>query len=169
MVPETSLGLQEPQWSNTGWPKTINSETMLQSIEADPVIALGEYQMNMASHSSVWFVTFMTSAKAFWAYELYLTYYQNIATLLTNLSFNIGNNNCRFKAGLVHVCDRVFPTNFIVQCSITDNSCNFKCWFSWNSLGFLLTQYILHTLGHSVLSIMLNFQIITIISIMYLI
>ena len=36
-------------------------------------VALGEYQVSSASHCPMWFITFMTSAKAFSAAKLHLT------------------------------------------------------------------------------------------------
>ena len=46
-------------------PKTMNSEAILQAI-----VTLIMYQVSLASHSPVWFVTFTTSLKASGATEL---------------------------------------------------------------------------------------------------
>ena len=58
----------------------MDCKAVLQAIEANPA---REYQVSLATHSSEWFVTFMTLAKAFKAVE---SYKQNITKLLTQPS-----------------------------------------------------------------------------------
>ena len=61
--------------------KNVDSEAMLQAKEVNT-----EYQITLASHSPVWFITFVTLAKASRDVELCLMYYQNIAKLLSHPS-----------------------------------------------------------------------------------
>ena len=58
--------------ARSGRPKTMDYEAVLQTIDANRV-ALGEYQARLASHNSLWFVTFMTSIKSPIADELCAT------------------------------------------------------------------------------------------------
>ena len=59
--------------ANSGKTKNMDSKSMLQAIEADLVSSTREYQAYLGSHSSVWFVTIMTLAKASGVEELCLT------------------------------------------------------------------------------------------------
>ena len=69
MTLEISHGVQ----ARSGRPKTSDSETVPQAIDANPVSSIQRTTGKFGIHSSVWFITFKTFANA----ELCLTYYQN--------------------------------------------------------------------------------------------
>ena len=56
-------------------------------------VARGEYQVSLASHSPVWFITFMTLAEAFAAAELFLTLPKYCKTWLSPVFEQTGLGN----------------------------------------------------------------------------
>ena len=58
--------------NNTGRPKTMDSEAVLQAIETNPTRSIEEYKARLAYHSLVWCVPFMTLTKAFGTVKLCL-------------------------------------------------------------------------------------------------
>ena len=59
--------------ARSGRPKSVESEAVLQSWKQIQHVALGEYQVNLASHCLVWFVTFTESYLMLAKYCKFLT------------------------------------------------------------------------------------------------
>ena len=63
-------------------PKTVDFEAVLQAMESNMASSTWRVSGELSISQYSVFITFTTSAKAFRAAELYLTYYQNIVELL---------------------------------------------------------------------------------------
>ena len=73
MVQEILFGLQKSQWQSQ-----VDLKPWIPRLCSKPerkiqYVALKKYQMNLISHSPVWFVTFMSSGKASRAVKLCFT------------------------------------------------------------------------------------------------
>ena len=87
-----------------GRPKTINSEAVLQAIEANQSSSTQEYQASLASHKPVWFAILVTSAKVSRASKLCLIlpkYCKTFGSLFCSIGIKIVSamdEGCLFSA-----------------------------------------------------------------------
>ena len=71
--------------ARSGSPKPVDSETVLQAIEANPGSSIKVYQISLTYHCAVWFVPFTTLPKISGT----ASHYQNMTKFLTRPSINL--------------------------------------------------------------------------------